>query len=43
MFGGFAVIPYISPYLVANVGVAETDLPLVYVAGGVLDADRGAR
>ena len=36
MFGGFAVIPYISPYLVANVGVAEAKLPLVYIAGGGL-------
>jgi predicted MFS family arabinose efflux permease len=36
MFGGFAVIPYISPYLVANVGVAEVSLPWVYVAGGGL-------
>jgi MFS transporter, DHA1 family, inner membrane transport protein len=36
MFGGFAVIPYISPYLVANVGVSELNLPLVYVAGGGL-------
>jgi predicted MFS family arabinose efflux permease len=36
MFGGFAVIPYISAYLVANVGMAEGDLPLVYVAGGGL-------
>ena len=36
MFGGFAVIPYISPYLVSNVGVAEVDLPFVYIAGGGL-------
>jgi predicted MFS family arabinose efflux permease len=36
MLGGFLVIPYISPYLVANVGVREKDLPLLYVAGGVL-------
>ena len=36
MFGSFAVIPYISPYLVANVGVAEASLPLVYIAGGAL-------
>jgi DHA1 family inner membrane transport protein len=36
MFGGFAVIPYISPYLVSNVGVAEASLPLVYVSGGGL-------
>jgi predicted MFS family arabinose efflux permease len=36
MMGGFAVIPFISPYLVQNVGVAEEHLPLVYVVGGVL-------
>ena len=34
MVGGFAVIPYISPYVVFNVGVAEEDLPWIYVAGG---------
>lgn len=36
MFGSFAVIPYISPYLVANVGVTEQQLPWVYVIGGAL-------
>jgi DHA1 family inner membrane transport protein len=36
MLGGFAVIPYISVYLVANAGVPETKLPLVYVTGGIL-------
>jgi predicted MFS family arabinose efflux permease len=36
MLGGFLVIPYISPYLVANVGVKESELPLLYVAGGAL-------
>ena len=36
MLGGFAVIPYISVYLVSNVGVPESSLPLVYVTGGVL-------
>jgi DHA1 family inner membrane transport protein len=36
MFGGFAVIPYISPYLVSNVGVSEKNLTWVYVAGGGL-------
>lgn len=36
MIGGFAVVPFISPYLMANVGVPEAQLPLVYVAGGVL-------
>jgi predicted MFS family arabinose efflux permease len=36
MFGGFAVIPYISPFLIRNVGTPETKLPLVYVTGGGL-------
>ncbi|HVJ80230.1 MAG TPA: MFS transporter, partial [Planctomycetia bacterium] len=36
MFGGFTVIPFLSPYLVSNVGVAESDLPAVYIAGGAL-------
>jgi MFS transporter, DHA1 family, inner membrane transport protein len=35
MFSGFAVFPYLSPYLVANAGVAESNLPLNYVAGGL--------
>jgi predicted MFS family arabinose efflux permease len=34
MFAGFTVIPFISPYYVANVGIREADLPLVYFAGG---------
>lgn len=35
MFGAFAVIPYISAYYVANVGVAEAQLTWVFaVAGG---------
>ncbi len=36
MLGGFAVIPYISVYLVGNLGIAETDLPVIYVTGGLL-------
>jgi DHA1 family inner membrane transport protein len=36
MFGGFTVIPYLSPYLVSNVGVTEGELAVVYIAGGVL-------
>ncbi|WP_425618254.1 MFS transporter [Anatilimnocola sp. NA78] len=36
MIGGFMVIPYISPYLVGNVGMTEAQLPWVYVAGGAL-------
>ncbi len=36
MLGGFAVITYLSPYLVLNVGVSEDELFWVYVAGGAL-------
>ena len=36
MFGGFTAIPFLSPYLVSNVGVTESDLAYVYIAGGVL-------
>lgn len=36
MLGSFSVVPYLSPFLVSNVGVAETSLPLVYVVGGAL-------
>ncbi|MDX2130212.1 MAG: MFS transporter [Chloroherpetonaceae bacterium] len=34
MIAGFTVIPYISPYFVANVGLTEADLPLIYFFGG---------
>lgn len=34
--GSFTVFPYLSPYLVANVGMTERQLPLVYIAGGAL-------
>src|SRR5438093_757695 len=34
--GHFAIIPLLSPYLVANVGLPERDLFLVYFTGGVL-------
>ncbi|HMO65217.1 MAG TPA: MFS transporter [Verrucomicrobiota bacterium] len=36
VFGHFLIIPLMSPYLVANVGVAEDRLFLVYFVGGVL-------
>ena len=35
IFGGFSVIPFISPYAVANVGLKETDLPWLYFWGGL--------
>ena len=34
MFAGFTVIPFIPSYLVANVGISERDLAVVYFAGG---------
>ena len=34
IFGGFSVIPFIAPYMVANVGLGETDLPWLYFFGG---------
>ncbi len=36
MIGSFSVFPYLSPYLVSNVGMTERQLPLVYIAGGAL-------
>jgi DHA1 family inner membrane transport protein len=36
MLGGFAVIPYISVYLVGNVGILEDDLTVIYATGGLL-------
>lgn len=34
MFSGFTVIPFISIYLTTNVGLAESSLPYIYLAGG---------
>jgi predicted MFS family arabinose efflux permease len=36
MISSFTVFPYLSPYLVSNVGMTEEELPLVYIAGGAL-------
>ena len=33
-FGLFMIIPFISPYMVMNVGLKESDLPLLYLVGG---------
>src|SRR5690606_20793439 len=32
--GSFSVIPFIAPYTVKNVGILESDLPLIYLVGG---------
>ena len=34
MFGGFSVIPFIAPYLVANIGISNTELSYVYILRG---------
>jgi len=36
MIGSFTVFPFLSPYLVKNVGMTEDQLPYVYIAGGGL-------
>jgi predicted MFS family arabinose efflux permease len=35
MSAGFCIIPYITIYAVNNLGVAASDLPLIYFTGGV--------
>ena len=35
MFAGFTVIPFIAPYNVANVGISEADLAVIYFVGGL--------
>jgi DHA1 family inner membrane transport protein len=35
MLGTFLVVPFISPYLVANAGLTEHDLPWIYFGGGL--------
>ena len=35
MFSGFTVIPYITIYITANVGIRQEDIPLIYLFGGV--------
>lgn len=36
VFGQFSIIPFISPYMVANVGFEEIELTYIYLAGGSL-------
>lgn len=35
MLAGFSVIPFISPYMVRNVGLTEAQLSLIYFCGGL--------
>lgn len=35
MLAGFSVIPFISPYMVKNVGLSEAQLALIYFCGGL--------
>ncbi len=36
MLAGFCVFPYISPYFVANLGMTEKQLPLIFIVGGAM-------
>ncbi|WP_316929224.1 MFS transporter [Nitritalea halalkaliphila] len=36
MLGQFSIIPFISPYMVANVGFTDMQLTYIYMAGGAL-------
>jgi multidrug resistance protein len=36
LFGQFSIIPFLSPYMVANVGFTENDLLYIYLFGGVV-------
>ena len=36
VFGHFSIVPFISPYMVANVGFRESDLALIYLFGGIV-------
>jgi predicted MFS family arabinose efflux permease len=35
IFGQFSIIPFLSPYMVYNVGFLETQLPFIYFCGGI--------
>jgi len=35
IFSGFTVIPYITVYSVGSVGIAQSEIPFIYLAGGV--------
>jgi predicted MFS family arabinose efflux permease len=35
IFGQFSIIPFLSPYMVFNVGFKESQLPFIYLCGGI--------
>lgn len=35
VFGHFIIVPFLSPSMVANAGMAEDELPYIYLAGGI--------
>lgn len=35
ILSGFMVIPFVSPYMVKNVGLSESELPFLYFFGGI--------
>jgi DHA1 family inner membrane transport protein len=35
IMGGFMIVPYFADYMVANVGRLKTELPLIYLCGGL--------
>lgn len=38
MLGHFTIIPFLSPYMVSNVGFLEEDLIYIYLTGGLISA-----
>lgn len=36
LFGQFSIIPFLSPYMVANIGFSEYDLMYIYLFGGLI-------
>ena len=43
VFGHFAIIPFLSPFLVMNAGIAEENVSLVFMVGGVCSVLTTAR
>ncbi|MCE2787541.1 MAG: MFS transporter [Bacteroidota bacterium] len=41
MYGHFSIIPFLSPYMVANVGFMESELTYIYLIGGAFNIFTG--